>query len=203
MTTQQPEQTAAQVTAATLAVEFAAVAEELSARAIGSARTWFVGWMNGLLTDTEFIASLADTLTVWSEVGVMKADQLAASLLGRVTVGLDLDTGREDQHIKAAETLVTDLDKPQDGPVILPGRLERLASSVPVAEAQDGLRRAYRAHGLTGYVRGLDAAPCELCQWLFKDGYVYPINKTMDRHPGCQCVPVPVGTDELPAIDQR
>jgi len=45
---------------------------------------------------------------------------------------------------------------------------------------------------VAGYTRGLDTDPCELCVWLWRDGFVYPRGQAMYRHPGCSCVPIPV-----------
>ena len=42
-----------------------------------------------------------------------------------------------------------------------------------------------------GYRRGINPNCCELCFWLWKEGYVYPIDQPMHRHIGCRCVPVP------------
>ena len=42
-----------------------------------------------------------------------------------------------------------------------------------------------------GYRRGINPNCCMLCFWLWKEGYVYPIDQPMHRHIGCRCVPVP------------
>lgn len=205
------------VTTATLATTFATIANSITTQAVEMVTVWWQDWLRGRLTDDEFAEVLGHVLDMFGEIGVMKADRLAADLLDRPAVGLTLEDSRADGYVKAAETVVQQLDQSdtdvkvetidpdsaEDVVIDLPGRLERLATSEPTAAAQDGLRRAYEAHGLTGYTRGLDESPCELCIWLKKahlreGGYVYPIDQPMNRHPGCCCVPIPVGTDELP-----
>ncbi len=42
-----------------------------------------------------------------------------------------------------------------------------------------------------GYRRGINPNCCMLCFWLWKEGYVYPLDQPMHRHIGCRCVPVP------------
>lgn len=73
-------------------------------------------------------------------------------------------------------------------------RVERLARDETVQGAQrgyqDGLRAAPSGR-VVGYRRGINPDCCELCFWLWKEGYVYPINQPMHRHTGCRCVPVP------------
>ncbi len=77
-------------------------------------------------------------------------------------------------------------------------RLERLAVDEPVAAAQRGFQDGIRLadSGVTGYRRGINPDCCELCFWLWKEGYVYEIDQPMHRHTGCRCVPVPT-TDRL------
>ncbi|WP_281711783.1 hypothetical protein [Dermacoccus nishinomiyaensis] len=100
------------------------------------------------------------------------------------------------------------------------GRVERLARDETVQAAQRGyqdglrlhaaldavddeaLRRAVAVAGdrnvprtssatIRGYRRGVNPDCCELCFWLWKEGYVYPVEQPMHRHTGCRCVPVP------------
>lgn len=73
-------------------------------------------------------------------------------------------------------------------------RLERMVTDETVQAAQrgyqDGLRAAPSGR-VVGYRRGINPDCCELCFWLWKEGYVYPIDQPMHRHTGCRCVPVP------------
>lgn len=105
---------------------------------------------------------------------------------------------RERLH-EAVETVVREEGLPQTADEPAP-RLERLVRDEPIQAVQrgyqDGIRVAVasperpRATSV-GYRRGVNPDCCELCYWLWKEGYVYPIHKPMHRHPGCRCVPVP------------
>ncbi|MBG6224728.1 hypothetical protein IWX63_001290 [Arthrobacter sp. CAN_A2] len=72
-------------------------------------------------------------------------------------------------------------------------QLRRLGESEVLEAAANGFSEAIRLNPrVTGYTRGLEADHCELCMWLYKDGYVYPADKPMNTHKGCKCHPVPV-----------
>lgn len=69
-------------------------------------------------------------------------------------------------------------------------RLARLARSEPVESSQRAYSRAIREHpAATGWVRALDADPCQLCQWWERDGRVWPSSHPMPTHTGCECHP--------------
>ena len=106
----------------------------------------------------------------------------------------------------AVETLAGQIPPDaQAGPVLRP--VERLASDEPIRAAQAGLQQGrVDAGGSGGYRRGVNPDCCELCFWLWKEGYVYPITHPMHRHIGCRCIPVPttdaVGRHELSPDDR-
>ena len=69
-------------------------------------------------------------------------------------------------------------------------RLARLARSEPVESSQRAYSRAIREHpAVEGWVRGLDADPCQLCTWWHRDGRVWPKSHPMPTHTGCECEP--------------
>lgn len=76
-------------------------------------------------------------------------------------------------------------------------RMERLARDEAIAAIQHGYQDGVRISPSTtsttvrGYRRGINPDCCELCFWLWKEGYVYDIDQPMHRHIGCRCVPVP------------
>lgn len=95
-------------------------------------------------------------------------------------------------------------------------RIERLAKDEPIAAVQRGyqdgvrLQKSVRPDAekpMDGYRRGINPDCCELCFWLWKEGYVYPISQPMHRHTGCRCVPVPttdrVGRQPLDKAEQK
>ena len=88
------------------------------------------------------------------------------------------------------------------------GRVERLARDEPVQAAQRGCQDGLRLQDkpARGYRRGINPDCCELCFWLWKEGFVYDLDQPMHRHTGCRCVPVPTtdpyGKWKLSADDQ-
>lgn len=88
------------------------------------------------------------------------------------------------------------------------GRVERLARDEPIQAAQRGYQDGLRLQDkpVAGYRRGINPDCCELCFWLWKEGFVYDLDQPMHRHTGCRCVPVPTtdpyGKWQLSADDQ-
>ena len=69
-------------------------------------------------------------------------------------------------------------------------RLARLARAEPLDTAQQATVAAIRSHDVVaGWVRQTDADPCQLCQFWYRDGYVWPKDKQFQRHTGCNCQP--------------
>lgn len=68
-------------------------------------------------------------------------------------------------------------------------QFDRLAEEEPLSAANDAMYRAAKAHPdkVVGYRRVTEKDRCELCYWLWKEGYVYNIDKPMNRHPRCRC----------------
>ncbi len=53
---------------------------------------------------------------------------------------------------------------------------------------QDGLRLQNKP--VRGY-RRVNPDCCELCFWLWTEGFVYDLDQPVHGHIGCRCVPVP------------
>lgn len=85
-------------------------------------------------------------------------------------------------------------------------RVELLAYNEPIQAAQAGYQAELQSEGIKGYRRLINPDACQICFWLWKEGYVYPITKSMWRHTGCRCVPVPttdrIGFHDLSEADQ-
>lgn len=86
-------------------------------------------------------------------------------------------------------------------------RVQRLAHDEPIQAAQAGFQAELATEGVKGYRRQINPDACQVCFWLWKEGYVYPIDKPMWRHTGCRCVPIPttdrIGFHELNEADQQ
>lgn len=100
------------------------------------------------------------------------------------------------QALTAAEVAAMQqrIDEILGGPVAdMPLALERMGFNSPVRSTTESFRRAMIKDGRSeGYIRGLESTACEICQWIYKDGHVYPVDKPMWRHPGCVCAQVPI-----------
>jgi hypothetical protein len=69
-------------------------------------------------------------------------------------------------------------------------RLERLARAETFNAAQQGTHDAMqRQEGVEGWVRSMDADPCQLCRWWWREGKVWPKVHPFQRHKGCNCQP--------------
>jgi hypothetical protein len=92
--------------------------------------------------------------------------------------------------LKAATTTLLDVAKESPAPESI---VSRLARSEPLESATKAFGEAMPQQPLVkGWVRQLDADPCQLCQWWSRDGRVWPANHPMPRHRGCECVQKPV-----------
>lgn len=107
----------------------------------------------------------------------------------------DLDEERyaevEEQVREALDTIVSEGGETE--------RVERLARDEAIAATQRGYQDGIRLQHderIVGYRRGVNPDCCELCFWLWKEGYVYDIDQPMHRHIGCRCWPIPT-TDSV------
>lgn len=69
-------------------------------------------------------------------------------------------------------------------------RLIRLARAEPLEAAQRATHNAMQQQPwVEGWVRHMDADPCQLCRWWWREGRVWPKAHRMPRHTGCNCQP--------------
>ncbi|CCK53034.1 Conserved protein of unknown function [Mycobacterium canettii CIPT 140060008] len=80
---------------------------------------------------------------------------------------------------------------PDSDPVQVVGmRLERLARSEPLETGQNAAVAAMTEQPLVeGWVRQMDDNPCQLCQWWWREGRIWPKVHPFQSHKGCNCVP--------------
>lgn len=87
---------------------------------------------------------------------------------------------------KAVDTVLAD----PEGRLV---RLSRLARDEPIAAAVSAYSTALAdSEVVTGWRRGLDSNPCQLCVWWWREGRVFRDDFTMPRHTGCTCTQQPV-----------
>lgn len=96
----------------------------------------------------------------------------------------------QERLVKAANTILS-APEPAEGEPDQPSmRLERLARSEPLAAAQTATTTAMQSQPLVeGWTRQMDADPCQLCRWWWRDGRIWPKEHPFQTHKGCNCQP--------------
>lgn len=83
-------------------------------------------------------------------------------------------------------------------------RLSRLARDEPIAAAVSAYSTALAdSEVVTGWRRGLDSNPCQLCVWWWREGRVFRDDFTMPRHTGCTCTQQPVLAEQTTNYQTR
>lgn len=87
--------------------------------------------------------------------------------------------------LRAAKTILSEPD-----PL---ARVERLGASEVLYTAQGGVQESMTGRkrsrgGYLGWVRQMEADPCERCRWWSRNGRVWPPDHRMPRHHNCRCV---------------
>lgn len=168
---------------------------KLGADTSGRVMGHYAMYNSGRITASQFASTVASTIAKANGRAVVMADlSLAATLsvemgIPVTTLGLQLPDGELERLRKAASTLL-DLAEDTPDPAARIGRLGRVE---PIDAAGKAYSKGTRlSPHVVGYRRGLSGDPCELCQWLHKDGYVYPAEQEMNQHKGCTCTQQPV-----------
>lgn len=79
-------------------------------------------------------------------------------------------------------------------------RVQRIARLEPIGQAARAHSKALAAQpAVEGWVRGMDADPCQLCRWWYRDGRVWPKNHPMPHHKGCTCTQIPTMIPGVPS----
>lgn len=189
-----------------MALRFEDMLERLGSQGRDAVLNTYRLYEAGLIDSDTFIEVASDLLQHINERGAvygqLSYDQVRAILLdtaaelpATVTATASTSSGA------LAESLATILDGEQDE---IERRLERLAYVLPMESTQDGYRAALRAdRAARGWIRGLDANACELCQWWARDGRAWPKHHPMPTHKGCRCQQIPTYIDNPPLTYQQ
>lgn len=155
-------------------------------------------WTDGDLTHDEAVAVIAAVIAKANGQAVALADlSLAATLmlqLGKpvTTQGLLPPADDPARLTRAAITLLAIEGLTQE-------RAARLGHSEPLTAAATAYSDAVRDNRLvTGWTRGLSDNACQLCEWWWREGRVWPDTHPMPTHKGCTCTPIPI-TERTPA----
>lgn len=170
------------------------VLDLVAADAEAKVRAIWEQWTAGALTQQETVLALAGVVGNANATAAALADTAVAAtatrLLGALQQPAGITPGDESERLmKAAQTLTeraADTPSPAD-------RVGRFGRCEPLDTAQRVYGEAMRANGhVVGWQRALSPGACELCQWLEKDGHVYPPERPMHHHTGCRCQQVMV-----------
>lgn len=94
-----------------------------------------------------------------------------------------------DRLSKAATTALT-VAEASDVPEAI---IARLARAETFNAGQDAYSTGIASSPHTeGWIRGISPNCCQLCEWWWRQGRVWPKAHPMPRHKGCTCSPIPV-----------
>lgn len=150
---------------------------------------------DGQLVRPDHFITLGTALILRAEARAVALADLALALeVSRQTrtavapLGLGLTAADRAATRGAMQTLTTRLTE-TDNPRARAVRLARGRTTQTGGKYYDvGLRDHPEVRGWT---RGTSPGACELCGWLYRDGFVFSADTPMYRHPGCTCVPIP------------
>lgn len=163
-------------------------------------------WQSDYISQATFKELAADTLDLATRQGTYYGQLSYAEIValyhdtapdytGVIDPSEQAGQPRE-QLDKALQTLI-DEEAGEGGDLDM--RLERLGYSVAVDSVQDSYQRELqRDSEVSGWVRGLDAGACQLCQYWYRGGRIWPRDHPMPKHPGCKCQQVPDFSGDTP-----
>lgn len=99
-----------------------------------------------------------------------------------------------DRLSKAASTALT-VAEASEVPEAIIARLAR-AETFNAGQGAYSTGIASSPH-TAGWIRGISPNCCQLCEWWWRDGRVWPKAHPMPRHKGCTCSPIPVVRSDI------
>jgi hypothetical protein len=155
----------------------------------------YAAYMAEQLTAAETATLMAMAIARANSTAYTLADvSLAATLTLAVAepvpvVGVLPRADDVDRLLKAATT-VLDVAHDSEMPDAI---VSRLARSEPLESAAHAYSAAMQEQPLVeGWTRNMDADPCQLCRWWWREGRIWPKEHPFQTHKGCACTPKPV-----------
>ncbi|WP_454175253.1 hypothetical protein [Gordonia sputi] len=154
----------------------------------------YEAFLDGVLSRDEAVQAIATLVSAANGQAFALADlafaaevmvQLGQAVpVGGVTAPDDLD-----RLTKAASTVLEVADvSPVSAAIVA-----RLARSEPLESAANAYSDSMIRSGKTkGWVRQKSAGACQLCEWWWREGRVWPAEHPFQHHKGCTCTPKPV-----------
>lgn len=169
--------------------------ETLAAAAQSQALAVYAEYQAGRLTRAQAVSLIAAVINGANSSAVALADAGLSVQIEHATgspapaTGITPTDDAERLH-KAVDTI---LDEEQPDPELPDNthmRIERLARSEPLEAAQNATIDAIQQQPLVeGWTRQMDADPCQLCRWWWREGRVWPKEHPFQSHKGCNCTP--------------
>lgn len=159
-----------------------------------SAVTVYALYTEGVLSRSETVARLAAIIAAANGQAASLAEvALAAELitaLRRPVPVTGLRPANDLARLAKAAATVLDVAEQSDVPAAIVGRLARAEPLGTAANTYSaGMARSELVHGWT---RSLSAGACQLCQWWWREGRIWPADHPFQHHKGCTCTPKPV-----------
>jgi hypothetical protein len=177
--------------------------ESLAATAQAQAIEVYTAYQAGQLTRDQAAALIVAVINEANAAAVSLADAGLSVQIEQVT-GLPAPatgiapTDGADRLEKAVNTI---LDEEQTDPKLPDStsmRIERLARSEPLDAAQNAAIDAMQRQPLVeGWTRHMDADPCQLCRWWWREGRIWPKEHPFQSHKGCNCQPKVVFAEHI------
>jgi hypothetical protein len=182
--------------------QFQAATENLAADTERAALALYAQYRSGQVSDSDTALLIAGLINRSNASAVSLADVWLAVQIEEQTgqpvptVGV-LPVDSSERLVKAATTILQTsqsamFSEPDSNSLANDAdmRLERLARSEVFETAQQATHDAMQKQPLVeGWVRHMDADPCQLCRWWWREGRIWPKAHPMPRHKGCNCQP--------------
>lgn len=161
-------------------------------------------------------AALIDTYRIWQEgyIGRDTFEDVAGQLLEYVNeqsaLYSRLSYGALSQEMTGREPNLTIMATPaansgrvaivaksletilKSDPETVETKLARLGHNMPMETAQETWQVQLQSDtAVEGWSRGMNDDACQLCQWWYRDGRVWPKEHNFQTHSGCKCQQVP------------
>lgn len=179
-----------------LALRFEDMLERLSGEGKKAlVNTWTL-YDDGLIDRDAFMDVASNLLAHVAERGAIFGRMSYRSVIASMT---GLEPGRISSNLAKPRDMTTANGVSRALATIVEGdpetivtRLTRLGSIVPIEETQYGYSEELKSDPQTeGWIRGLNDGACELCEFWYWDGRIWPKDHDMPTHKGCMCQQIP------------
>jgi hypothetical protein len=158
----------------------------------------YTAWQAGQISQADAELAIAGIINRANAAAVTIADVFVATQIEQAAGVPTPATGvppvdDSARLVQAAHTILSAPPPEPDQPEptnTAPMRLDRLARSEPLETAQRASVDAMAAQPLVeGWTRQMDADPCQLCRWWWREGRIWPKEHPFQSHKGCNCQP--------------